>query len=317
MEDILRYLNDAISGKPYSGPKYIYKYRPFDNYTFDMLEHEYIYLCPAEKLDDITECISEIRKDYFFDLQTNKLKQTCVDFIIELLRPHMSQKDYEAICNAIKSISREDGTIYPNYLLDLSFEIQNRINDGTNIAPFVNWLINIPDELEKNQIQDRIYDLIDYIFINGRKKMGICSLSSDRDNEKMWEEYASNSSGYCIEYDMENYDYLEYVFPVCYVEKEKRETELMQQILKNFISECVYSYSNGKNLVDRTQLLRLFLTKYDDWKYQNEWRILYDAGTKLKAPKIKAIYVRSKISKENYLELKFFCDKKGISLIQL
>ena len=54
----INYLNKVISdgdGFIYSGPKYLYKYRPFDEFAFDMLEDKYIYLCPAMNLDDETE----------------------------------------------------------------------------------------------------------------------------------------------------------------------------------------------------------------------------------------------------------------------
>lgn len=51
-EEKIAYLNQIIFSKfciDYKGPKLLYKYRPFDRFTFDMLENEYIFLCPVEK----------------------------------------------------------------------------------------------------------------------------------------------------------------------------------------------------------------------------------------------------------------------------
>ena len=45
-EDKIAYLNQIIYSKfgiDYKGPKLLYKYRPFDEYTFDMLKNEYIF----------------------------------------------------------------------------------------------------------------------------------------------------------------------------------------------------------------------------------------------------------------------------------
>ena len=44
----------------YKGPASLFKYRPFDEHTFDMLENKYLFLCVAEKLDDPTECMTSL-----------------------------------------------------------------------------------------------------------------------------------------------------------------------------------------------------------------------------------------------------------------
>ena len=61
--DKIEYLNSRINSDdnlPYCGPRSLFKFRPFDKFTFDMLENEYLYLCPAEKEDDKTECLTTI-----------------------------------------------------------------------------------------------------------------------------------------------------------------------------------------------------------------------------------------------------------------
>ena len=74
----IEYLNSRIysnNNLPYGGPKLLYKYRPFDKYSFDMLENEYLYLCPAEKEDDETECMTTVDFERLVDLETNNLKR--------------------------------------------------------------------------------------------------------------------------------------------------------------------------------------------------------------------------------------------------
>ena len=53
-EEKIEYLNNIIYKKlnlDYGGPTSLFKYRPFDKFTFDMLEKNYIYCCPADKED--------------------------------------------------------------------------------------------------------------------------------------------------------------------------------------------------------------------------------------------------------------------------
>ncbi len=50
------FINERFNKKDVAVPQFLYKYRPFDEHTYDMLSNNYIYLCPAEKLDDPSEC---------------------------------------------------------------------------------------------------------------------------------------------------------------------------------------------------------------------------------------------------------------------
>ena len=59
----------------YAGPTFLYKYRSFDQFTYDMLKNKYLYLCPADKLDDETECTATIDANSIVDMNTNSLKR--------------------------------------------------------------------------------------------------------------------------------------------------------------------------------------------------------------------------------------------------
>ena len=84
-----------------------------------MLENEYLYLCPAEKEYDETECMTTVDFERFVDLETNNLKRECVNQIIELIRPYSSEETYENAKNKILAITRKNGTVPANFMLDL------------------------------------------------------------------------------------------------------------------------------------------------------------------------------------------------------
>ena len=186
----IEYLNSRIysnNNLPYGGPKSLYKYRPFDKYSFDMLENEYLYLCPAEKEDDETECMTTVDFDRLVDLETNNLKRECVNQIIELIKPYSSEETYENAKNKILAITRKNGTVPANFMLDLSLELQEMAPEYKEIiVQLVNWIVGIPEMLDKPEISSQLEPLFLTAY-NARKEIGICSLAESKDIDYMWE----------------------------------------------------------------------------------------------------------------------------------
>lgn len=315
-EEKIAYLNRIIMSNhqiSYDGPNLLYKYRPFDDHTFDMLEKEYVYLCPAEKEDDETECLTTVDFDRLLDLETNNLKRECVNQIIELIRPYSTEETYEITKNKILAITRKDGTVPANFMVDLSLELQEMAPDYKDIiVQLVNWIVGIPEMLDKPEISSQLRPLFLTAY-NARKETGICSLAEIKDIDYMWDNYAKNSSGYCIEYDLSNYEFNVGVLPVIY--QDERETNIIMQLVGSFIGQMITGFSNGQIQADSSHFIRLFLTKYTKWAYQNEWRLLGKAGDKMKAPKIKCIYLGNNISDTDRKAMIDFATKHNIKIL--
>ena len=311
MDDKLKIINYIID-KGYKGPKTLYKYRPFDNYAFDMLENNYVFLCAAKNLDDPSECDVSIDIKEFIDLETNNLKRTAVLLIIDMIKPYTNDENYELIKSMIMNISRKDGTIYPNRLLDIIFDLKN-------LAPefdwdnFVNWLREIPEKLNEPGLKKQFEDLIRIAYY-AKEKLGICSFSELKEEKQFWKDYADNELGYCIEYDVSCYELNKNIFPVIYT--DERITDIIQSLVENFIAQMIHGFSYGKIETDKSQYLRLFLTKNTKWSYQKEWRLLGDANEKVCAPKILNIYLGKNVKDENKLKMIEYCKKNNINLIQ-
>ena len=191
-----------------------------------------------------------------------------------------------------------DFRIRKNFLLDTSFKLKELAPDIPDemIVNFVNWMANIPEMIDDPNFRPQFETLI-MAGLEAREKMGVCSLADSPNNEELWKNYAKDSTGYCVEYEMNDYEYNNLLFPVDYV--EERQTNLVVQLVKSFIGHMITQFSNNQLQADESSYLRLFTTKNKIWDYQNEWRLLGDANTKLKAPKIKTIYLGKNVSKEN------------------
>lgn len=310
----IKYLNDFFNKKEsfkYYGPKTLFKYRAFDKFTFDMFENDYVYLCPAEKLDDPTECDVSFDIQDIYDIDNDGLKRKCIDKLTEQLRPFTTSENYEKAQSIINSTLNRDGTVRPNFMLDAYFDLQSLVPE-TDIAPFINWIVDIPNRVNDPKIKPQIEKLF-AIGYNAKKETGICSLAESNDVSDMWENYASNSSGYCIEYDVSDYEFNCGIFPVVY--QDDRQTNIIEQIVYNFIGELIFGLSDGQVDADKSQFLRLFLTKNLKWDYQKEWRLLGDAGQKIKAPKIKTIYIGKNASADDRQKMQEYCDRHNIALM--
>ena len=77
----------------------------------------------------------------------------------------------------------------------------------------------------------------------------------------------------------------------------------------------IFGFSKGQIDVDKSQFLRLFLTKNTKWAYQKEWRIIDGAKENLPSPKIKAIYLGKNCSEQNIIKMQEIAKHKGILIL--
>lgn len=308
----LEYINSHLNKKAVERPKMLYKYRPFDEHTFDMLENEYFFLCKAKDLDDPSECKTTFVIEDFYDVKTGQVSYRVVDGILEYLAPYASKDAFEQIRGLVFRTTRPDGSIDRRLLLESTFEMEE-LAPNVDLAPTVNFLANIPERFAEPEMRERIETLL-LLALQAREKMGICSLTELADSPEMWKNYADNSTGYCIQYTMDGYDDHQSLFPVVY--SDKRDTEILPAILSSFLGFFIVGMSYGRIQADQSHFFRLFLTKNMTWSYQKEWRIIGNANEKVKAPKVEAVYIGENSNEENRCAMNRFCEKNGITLLQ-
>lgn len=309
-EQKIKNINERMKGNKSSVPNSLFKYRPFDEFTYDMLENEYLYLCPAKRLDDPSECVVSFDVQDYIDIQTNQLTKYCVEQIVESIRDYTGDVNFRRIQSIIAGIMTPDGLVKRNWLLDALFELQE-LAPNADIVSLANMLGNIPESINDKQVREQIEQL----FIRAakaREQFGVCSLTTEKNDSVMWKDYANDGTGYCVEYGLLNYRYSGLLVPVVY--NDQRENNVLMNIVCDFIGQMIIGMSNGLIDADRSRYLRMFLTKELKWQYQKEWRLIGDAGQKLEAPPIKAIYLGDNVQTVDAIKMESFCDKKRIIL---
>ena len=76
----------------------------------------------------------------------------------------------------------------------------------------------------------------------------------------------------------------------------------------------IVGMSSGQTAADKSQFLRLFLTKDLVWSYQKEWRLLGDAEYHLSAPKVNAIYLGKNMLEKDKQQMIEYCKTHNIRM---
>ncbi len=117
------------------------------------------------------------------------------------------------------------------------------------------------------------------------KKLGdlasMTCLTETNNNTLMWSHYANNHEGICVEYDLkllqtDPFGICKHLFPIIYGDARPVNRNIHSLIdshgaLKKAIDDH-YVYDGDEMLDD---ILPMFLTKGNEWSYEQEWRIIY------------------------------------------
>ena len=307
-------------GKPYDHqehlvrfPKKLYKYRSFDDFTEDMIVNKYLYLCQAEKLDDQFECAANFSYDSIFKREC-VVRRAVIDEIADMVSDFPSSLSK----NAFKILLHKCLDKNNNFDIKRTAAIAAKRQVGLTEQEAVASLDTFGAFLSgmwQNETNLKSFEGVVLKALNARKEIGICSLSETNKSQVMCEMYSRNYEGYCIEYESNSsINFQLNTFPVVY--GNKRETNIIKILVGAFLESFIASISNGQvSQIDRgLDYIHLFLTKFSEWSFQKEWRIIGEANLKFPAPKIAAIYVGKKCSDENVHKILSLSKKYGFEI---
>ena len=177
-----------------------------------------------------------------------------------------------------KNISSESGQRFTRSLLvdgALYFASPEELND-----PFeIHFLLSLGDKPESELTASQRY-AINNLAYHMRKSMGILSLTAKCDDILMWSHYADSHKGICIGFTTSGEsDFFQFAQPVIY---------------SSSLLTLTPSTKNKRELAE--------LTKYKQWEYEEEWRIIDRKGPGVRSfpqSHIASIILGSSISDQN------------------
>ncbi len=147
---------------------------------------------------------------------------------------------------------------------------------------------------------------------NSDKPVEFYCMTERYDNHTLWENYAKNYTGFCIEYSFHNFavlpfeDYkkLIYMFPMTY--RKKKPYFNMALLLDGVFRQFAYkddSWQRDSEL-DADLNMQLFF-KHKDYEYEHEWRfsIKSENENKQKFPFVSALYVGKGIAASDLAQI--------------
>lgn len=280
-------------------PKSLFKYRCFNKFTIDSISNNYLYLSPAKELDDQFECTAnfdpsitysnEIIEKYFVEEVANMIS----DYPSNFKKSEMKKLMYECLDKKSKISAKKEK-------IDLkSSKIKSNCSskESKEILKIFGALIS--GMWMNDKTPDIFNDLIKKA-LSAKDKLGIGSLSEINTSQVMWDMYSDHYSGYCVEYDTsDDIDLKINTFPVVY--GNKRQTNILSILIGMIVEGYIVNLSNNKEYTLERSLdyFYLIITKYKEWEFQKEWRIVGDAYFKFPMPKIKSIYLGKKCTCDN------------------
>lgn len=291
-------------------PKILYKYRSFDKYTREMLEEPYVFLAPVKDLDDPFDCLTNPGLETVQKNSLDSIGLSMIDYIIDIVcslgNTSINKKEVKRIiprCYVNGEYNEDNARIAFEDITLISLE-QKELLLGV--------LRNI-DSVTETLIKDKSMENLARISIDPSDKIGICSLSTKRDNKVMWSLYGNKYKGYCVEYDIPNDEEIRFdLCPTIY--KRNDDNNLIRKMVKFGIANCIRFMSKGNLNSGIGCMNELFCTKDTDWKYQDEWRLIGNANTHCTKLKVKSVYVGFKATENNLLKIKRIAKKKGFKV---
>lgn len=94
-----------------------------------------------------------------------------------------------------------------------------------------------------------------------RDKLGVYCLTTSKDNILMWAHYSDNHKGFCLEFDRQQDEFFQRAQRVKY-----------SKVLPTY---NILEHTVGEPSKHADEFVELLLTKFEGWKYEHEWRLVY------------------------------------------
>ncbi len=288
-------------------PRKIYKYRRFDenNYTFEAIANNRFYLTSANSFDDPFEAYIA---SGFSMIEGTSLFDELFLYYVRSIFEHYNI-DFSPIESFYYESKKHEGGL-SNFLEKLNTYLVDDLGIELEVFGRITLLLVRFNTDEYMKMIDEKMS-----FLRGfRSYIGICSLTTNKSSQIMWEYYADHYQGCCIEYSIEDDDYHNLIDLLPVVYQKNRDKTVLQITIDYILDEIFY----GIEVAQKNFSWNLFLsstTKDPEWTFQEEWRIIGLTGySSHLAPKISAIYLGHRITKKNRKKIVRMARERGIPL---
>lgn len=302
-------------------PKTLYKYRKFNEQNISNLENDIAWFSKPVEFGDIVDFTIntdiETELEDFEKHPQKYTKKVAIAFIIFWLRQYGQTVD-ENMIDMILSLFNDNGEVSED---DAKAFLKDKMPQYSSDV-YSKKLFEATQLPNQAQTKEAIKGFLKiYLDFNNklRKESFVFCLAEEGNNQAMWETYADDATGFCIEYQIPNDTFLGQrmlmnLLPIYYGEKES--IIFFDALVKGLTAE---KQVNGISYEDYEKWFLSSYTKDPSYAFQKEWRIVFAqdmGGNKQSFPFVKSIILGEKISEENKKILVDLANKKGFEIYQ-
>lgn len=309
-------------------PDKLYRFRKCKEIEFDSLNENYIWLSLASEFDDIMD--STIKYD--IELDKEKILNIYLEWLPFILKTELSKKKYGNVFSDLNlnkkivdeykaNFSKDDYNIKNNKVRLYLMSKGLKANQVDLIIRKLNSFI-CSEELDKkvDQIIEEFKTNMQYL----KDYYYVCCFTEKLENDNLWETYADNYTGFCIEYSFDSsrktvlYNMLYNFAPMLYEEKKAIDlVEIFKIAKKKYCREyydtrIIHQLELTMNLHSRIKNIT-----YD---HEMEWRFFQKKDDiidrKYCFPFISRIILGKDIKKRNRSRLINIAREKNIEIYQ-
>lgn len=272
-------------------PRSLYKYRSVNEYALSNLKEDSVWCTHAANFNDPYD------------------SSLCFGFSSSFMDSLLLKSIGKEVRGESESFITEDNMSILSTSddpLKAMIELATKHKDSSLTPDMVDKLYRVcKDVSEKNIIEmnDRFNAAI-------KKGYKICSFSQRIDSMLMWSHYSTNHMGFAIEYDFSELHVTDIrsrcLWPVLYDDKLFDASDFFME------QSRAGSFNNLFGIISA-------IHKAKDWSYEHEWRLILpmspsDPPINYSVPAAKAVYLGSKISKEDEEKIVDVARVKGIDV---
>jgi len=142
-----------------------------------------------------------------------------------------------------------------------------------------------------------------------RESLGILSLSARSDSIVMWSHYADTHRGFCLGFSIKNFG-----IPI----EELRAVFYSKERNLNFAFNLISNPNMTEDRFSEEFWSEYALTKYVDWQYEQEWRVIGQARTISQYPdeSIDRVIFGLRMSQNNRDQVRTILSKKNVNFFE-
>ena len=303
----------------------LYKYRKCEEFNFDSLLNNNIWMSKPDDFNDLFDCTINIDLKRNNDKVQKWFKENIVAIVTNIINSANGRNKlpYNVDINFVREIINQFFTP-SGHLLKKNFDEYLNTNFSIDeIEQYIRFISDVekifsPDNKE---IVDNFINVINEQRNHARSKTLVYSMTEDFNNGSMWEHYADQYKGFCIEYSFHNFDqhkfdhykHLIYLLPISYYKRIP-----YFDIVPLLETTLLHNSSNNWNSEQTIQLNLQLLSKSKDYEYEKEWRFsIKNNNCNLQSfPFVSKLLAGRNISDINYKKLKKAADSLSVPIVR-